>query len=418
MIGAATATTARALPRLASSSTRSSTHHHKQSAAPASAIASSSASSSSSSSSWGFYRYYYGLAVVAAGTAATVSSIVDNQDLNPQEQQYSKSGKLQNYHHHPHNHNQKNEYCHHLLQPEKQTSWKTSSSTKASSCQKVSYPSFRSSLLPSSSLLTSILSTTYTSCEQQPQSSSTPPAEDEPPSKATTTTTTNSSFNQEEEDFLNTIGLYQHWLKEIKKQWAISSPSSIKWPTNIPHKDEISALEVDLQNYRKNSNSAAESRQSRQDLEFRIASYYLFRESSVEQQKKGFNLVKKLALECHPDGLCLYGTFGVVLLGVCVYICRMHVWVLLVCISPCCCHDSSSDFLSRTLHHTNNPINYSNDLEPWRCRRYGSPATAGSQGKQHDELAPRYYNWPRLYNAFQLLCDLPTPFHFILFHSR
>ena len=110
----------------------------------------------------------------------------------------------------------------------------------------------------------------------------------------------------EEEDFLDTLGLYQRWLKEIKKQWAISSPSSIKWPNNIPQKSDVSALEMDLQMYLKGDQ--ADTRLC-QDLEFRIASYYLFREDSIEQQRKGFNIVKKLAVNGHADGLCLYGMF-------------------------------------------------------------------------------------------------------------
>ena len=302
MIGAATATTARALPRLASSGT------HKQSSAPTSVVV------ASSSSTRGFYRYCGVAAVVAAGTATFLD---DDKDGDHQEQ-HSRSGKLQYHHHHRHPHNHEKHPAYY---------WESTSSTKASR-QKAFYP-VRSLLLVPSSLLISTLPTSYTSCEEHPPNAPlatsekipSPESSSSESSKATTT-----PFNQEEEDFLNTIGLYQHWLKEIKKQWAISSPSSIRWPTNIPQKDEISALEVDLQNYRKNEGNSRLC----QDLEFRIASYYLFRESDQEQQKKGFNLVKKLALDCHPDGLCLYGTIRYERMPLCVCVCVCFLGVSLL----------------------------------------------------------------------------------------
>ena len=128
------------------------------------------------------------------------------------------------------------------------------------------------------------------------------------------TTTTSADINdndtedmfmsEEEESFLNTLALYRRWLDGMRKQWAISSPASIGWPSYIPDRQDISSLETDLQNYVK----GGQSQESRcQALEFRIASYYLFRESSVEQQRKGFHIVQKLAVDGHPDGLCLYG---------------------------------------------------------------------------------------------------------------
>lgn len=109
----------------------------------------------------------------------------------------------------------------------------------------------------------------------------------------------------EEERFLDTLALYRRWILDIKNQWDISKPASIKWPNNIPDSSEISALEMDLKMYLKNRNNQ-EDKRNVQDLEFRIASYYLFREQSKESQKKGFYMVKKLAVEGHPDGLCLY----------------------------------------------------------------------------------------------------------------
>lgn len=119
-------------------------------------------------------------------------------------------------------------------------------------------------------------------------------------------------INEEEEKFLDTLALYRRWFDDIRKQWDISKPASTQWPNNIPQKEEVSALELDLQLYLK-----ANQKHTRrcQDLQFRIASYYLFREKTIEQQKKGFQMVKELAIDGHPDGLCLYGKsyqYGVV----------------------------------------------------------------------------------------------------------
>jgi hypothetical protein len=111
-------------------------------------------------------------------------------------------------------------------------------------------------------------------------------------------------MSAEEENFLKTMALYRRWLDGIRKQWAISSPASIQWPNYIPDTRDISSLETDLQNYLK----GGQGKESRcQALQFRIASYYLFRQDSVDQQRKGFNIVKQLAIDGHPDGLCLYG---------------------------------------------------------------------------------------------------------------
>ncbi|CAB9502652.1 Sel1 domain protein repeat-containing protein [Seminavis robusta] len=108
-------------------------------------------------------------------------------------------------------------------------------------------------------------------------------------------------MTEEESYFLTKLALYSRWLNEIKKQWKISSPASIKWPNNIPQARDVSALETDLQNYLKGGDT-----KMRQDLEFRLASYYLFEETSLEKQRKGFQIVIKLAVAGHPDGLCLY----------------------------------------------------------------------------------------------------------------
>lgn len=114
-----------------------------------------------------------------------------------------------------------------------------------------------------------------------------------------------SHLSEEEATFLNTMAVYRRWLNDIKKQWAISSPPNEKFPSNIPNAKDISALEMDLQMYQKGDQGNS---RLCQDLEFRIASYYIFRAESLEEQRKGFNIVKKLAVAGHPDGICLYGT--------------------------------------------------------------------------------------------------------------
>jgi hypothetical protein len=112
-------------------------------------------------------------------------------------------------------------------------------------------------------------------------------------------------LSEEEAAFLNTMSVYRRWLKGIKKQWAITSPPTDKFPNNVPAANEISALEMDLQMYQKGDQG---NTRLCQDLELRIACYYIFREESKEQQYKGFQIIKRLTVAGHWDGICLYGT--------------------------------------------------------------------------------------------------------------
>jgi hypothetical protein len=162
--------------------------------------------------------------------------------------------------------------------------------------------------------------------------------------------------NDEEERFLDTIALYRRWFGDIKKQWDISKPASTTWPTNIPQERDISALEIDLQLY---LNGDQANTRRRQDLQFRIASYYLFREKSIAQQKKGFKMIRELAVDGHPDGLCLYGKSEAIR------------YDLLASNEPIC---GSFFHWFFDMH--------SHDMEPWKRCRHRGKATFGGQGKQ------------------------------------
>jgi hypothetical protein len=135
-----------------------------------------------------------------------------------------------------------------------------------------------------------------------------------------------------------------------------SSLSSTAWPRHVPNACDVPALEFDLkyclkQRRRrrrrdgntdagpdvsasaKSSNSdgnnnhhqmAASSptgnpREGRpdapavlsdvcQNVQFRVATYYLSREGHNDDLRRGLRIVKELAEQGHPDGMCLYGT--------------------------------------------------------------------------------------------------------------
>lgn len=135
-----------------------------------------------------------------------------------------------------------------------------------------------------------------------------------------------------------------------------SSSSSTAWPRHVPNACDIPALEFDLKyclkrrrrrrrhqhgnsdagsdleasaknpapdqknNHPMAASSPANPRQDRpdapavlsdvcQNVQFRVATYYLSRAGHNDDLRRGFRIVKELAEQGHPDGMCLYGTF-------------------------------------------------------------------------------------------------------------
>jgi hypothetical protein len=80
---------------------------------------------------------------------------------------------------------------------------------------------------------------------------------------------------------------------------------SATWPRNVPSAKDIKSLETDLLFCQRSPYSKEQVRRC-QDVQFRIAAYYV-KQKDEESQRKGFKLVKELAEHGHPDGMCLMG---------------------------------------------------------------------------------------------------------------
>ena len=105
----------------------------------------------------------------------------------------------------------------------------------------------------------------------------------------------------EAEEFKHCLEYYRQLLPWYRKQWSKSqSPISANWPRNIPATDEIPALEFDLKFCKQNPTPKC------QDLQFRIASFFV-NSKDPRQKYQGYKMIKELAEQGHPDGMCLYG---------------------------------------------------------------------------------------------------------------
>ncbi|GKY94128.1 hypothetical protein MPSEU_000378900 [Mayamaea pseudoterrestris] len=120
------------------------------------------------------------------------------------------------------------------------------------------------------------------------------------------------SGHSERERFINGLQYHRSLLFDYVRRWNDVTQSSnaqihnsITWPRNVPTVDEIPSLELDLRfcsmspNYRNNAANC-------QNLQFRIASFYVTRENELERQKHGFKLLQDVASHGHPDAMCLY----------------------------------------------------------------------------------------------------------------
>jgi hypothetical protein len=118
-----------------------------------------------------------------------------------------------------------------------------------------------------------------------------------------------SSGYTESERFYQCLEYHRALRNDYHRRWTEGPESHApSWPLNIPKASDIPALELDLR-FCERSPSYRDQQGRCQDQQFRIASYYVTQNESVEDQKKGFKLVKELAEHGHPNGMCLYGTY-------------------------------------------------------------------------------------------------------------
>jgi hypothetical protein len=111
-------------------------------------------------------------------------------------------------------------------------------------------------------------------------------------------------------------------------------PSSTAWPRHVPDARDVPALEFDLtfclKSLRRRESGARPPRHPHlpqisntetaaaffssspsricEDVQFRLASFYLRQAGRRDQQIRGCEMARALAEHGHPDGMCLYGT--------------------------------------------------------------------------------------------------------------
>jgi hypothetical protein len=115
----------------------------------------------------------------------------------------------------------------------------------------------------------------------------------------------------EVERFIQTLEYNRCLLPDYVRRWETSDDTlkaadNITWPRVIPSASEIPALELDLKFCQK-SPRYAEKASACHKQQFRIGSYYVMQSGSPESQLKGYKMIKELAEQGHPDGMCLYG---------------------------------------------------------------------------------------------------------------
>ena len=117
------------------------------------------------------------------------------------------------------------------------------------------------------------------------------------------------SFN-ESDRFFQVLEYHRTLLPDYTNRWAGADPPSDghkTWPRKIPSKEDIPALEMDFRFCKRSPNYRDKDRAC-QDLQFRIGAYYVTAfKDDPEMQMKGYRMIKELAEQGHPDGMCYYG---------------------------------------------------------------------------------------------------------------
>ena len=113
----------------------------------------------------------------------------------------------------------------------------------------------------------------------------------------------------ESDRFFQVLQYHRTLLPDYVNRWGNAHPpppGQQTWPRKIPLAADIPALEMD---YRFCKKSAGAHERPCQDLQFRIAAYYIttFQKHNREKQMIGYRMIKDLAEKGHPDGMCYYG---------------------------------------------------------------------------------------------------------------
>jgi hypothetical protein len=96
---------------------------------------------------------------------------------------------------------------------------------------------------------------------------------------------------------------------KVASNMHIYTNTSSRWQRNVPHLNEVKALECDL-TYCQHSPEYKKDVRVCQSTKFLVASFYVSQYNNSNrhsQREKGFRVVKELAEEGYPDAMCLYG---------------------------------------------------------------------------------------------------------------
>ena len=132
-----------------------------------------------------------------------------------------------------------------------------------------------------------------------------------------------SSGYTEEERFYQCVSYHRSLLHDYNRRWGqqqqqqSDTTTTSTWPRNIPHTEEVAALECDLF-YCQRSPEYHNDIGFCHSTKFRIASYYVSPQNNHDtytRREKGFRVIKELAEQGYPDAMCLYGTYHPCFIG-------------------------------------------------------------------------------------------------------
>jgi len=113
----------------------------------------------------------------------------------------------------------------------------------------------------------------------------------------------------EPEAFQQCLEFHRSQLDDYRHRWDYQNtkiPTSTAWPQHLPSEQQVPTLETDFYyctrspNYRRDETYC-------DNLQFRIATYYIQHSNEVALQQKGFKSIKDLAERGHANGMCYYG---------------------------------------------------------------------------------------------------------------
>ena len=125
------------------------------------------------------------------------------------------------------------------------------------------------------------------------------------------TNLTHCTYEHEEEErsFQETLEHHKAFVEIYKEKWNWHNTTSriptVSWPTNIPDEDAVGSLKADIKYCDRRKNQKDENARFCQNLKFRIATFMMLQQEA-ESQKKGLEILKKLAEDGHADGMCAY----------------------------------------------------------------------------------------------------------------